>query len=78
MRKHLAVDLFLADTARRDQFVPAVLRKRSMRKNPDQTEIEILIEISPQWIQSDSCRSCEPPSLADRRLLVFSKVSSPG
>ena len=24
---------------------------------------------SPQWIQSDSCKSCEPPSPVDRRLL---------
>lgn len=36
MRKNLTVDLFLADTARLNQFVPAVLRKRKQfltRKN---------------------------------------------
>ena len=74
MRKNMTIDLLLADTARLDQFVPAVLRKGKQLVTNNR-RIEILIEISPQWIQSDSCRSCEPPNPADRRLLSFWKVS---
>ena len=64
----MTIDLLLADTARLDQFVPAVLRKGKQLVTNNR-RIEILIEISPQWIQSDSCKSCEPPSPVDRRLL---------